>query len=226
MRSNRIFCSRFFTPTSARAAFFLSALALTGCPSTTYTPATELPLLNPTRLAESNDWPTVRTTTGETEQIRGAINEIFVTHQRVRDPVGTQFDASIVGNELRIVDKYGPRTYALKDKLYVTINYSDRKTALIVGGVALFAGGLPFAIDGIVNMVYGFKHYDAGGFFGSGTFLLLAGFGVVEFAFGGGMMAGGVVLAKHTPHKRKPKEASSSPTLHVGPTGAGLSFTF
>ncbi len=121
---------------------------------------------------------------------------------------------------------YGPRTYALKDKLYVTINYSDRKAALIVGGVALAAGGLPFAIDGIVNMVYGLKHYDTGGILGSGSGFILAGLGVLEFAFGGGMMAGGVVLATRTPHKRKPKGASSSQTLHVGPTGAGLSFTF
>ncbi len=226
MLPNCSFRSRFFSPTAARAAFFLSAVALTGCPSSVYTPATELPGLSPEKLSRSSDWPTVRTTTGETEQIRGVIKEIFVTHDRVGDPVGTQFDASIVGNELRVVDKYGPRTYALKDKLYVTINYSDRKTALIVGGVALAAGGLPLAIHGIVIMVYGFKHYDSGGFFGSGTGLLVAGFGVVELALGGGMMAGGVVLAAHIPIKPKPKGASSSPTLHVGPTGAGLSFTF
>ncbi len=207
--------------------FFSSVVALTGCPRTVYAPASELPGLAPINMTRSEDYPTIRTREGESQLLAGPIQEITITSPQGPEPIGYDFNAGIVGDNLSVIDERGPRVYSLAQKPYLTINYTERRAGYIAGGVALIAGGLPLAIVGIAGMVEGGRIGGSGVVSDvAGGFIVLL--GLAAFATGGGLTVGGILLATHTPQKPKPVQtgANATPTLHFGPGSAGLSLKF
>ena len=214
------------TSTLARIVLLSSALALTGCPRTVNAPATELPGLAPINTVRSDEWPIIRTQDGDSQQLTGPIEGITLTHSSGVDPLGADFNAGIVGDNLSIIDGRGPRVYSLATKPYLTINYTDRKAGFIIGGSALIAGGLAVGVLGAVTLVEGADLLDSGGFGAiAGVFVSI--FGLAVAGTGVGLTVGGIVLATRTPEKPKAMQSATVvPKLHFGPGGAGFSVKF
>lgn len=201
-------------------------MALTGCPRTVYAPAWELPGLAPINMAQSEDYPTITTQSGDSQRLAGPIQEVKITHSGGIDALGPDFNAGIVGDNLSVIDARGPRVYSLATKPYLTIDYTDRKTGYVVGGVALIAGGLPISILGVVTMVEGADLADSGNIIDGAFGVGLSFIGLVIVGTGVGLTVGGIVLATSTPEKPTKSSAMTTPKLHFGPNGAGVSVKF
>lgn len=209
----------------AFVAVLASSFVLAGCPRTVTAPAAELPNIAPGTVDRSERWPVVMTTSGEAQSLQGPIEQITIKHARGSETIGTHFDAIVVGNDLNVINWQGPRVYPLAEKPIIIVDYSDRKTASVIGGVALGLGGVPLSILGIAAMAEGASIRGSGGFDTLGKLILVT-FGAVITISGLTMIGSGIYLAARTPKKPKSDLATNLPSLHIGPTGAGMTVKF